>query len=103
MTRNLGSRSAIATGLLGLPLAISLGFAGCNDTTSKKQVKVKPPAPTPVAQAAKPDFVREPLPFDRTLPDYAALQPAVRPSIDILVEKVEGAYNTGQKYLKAGD
>jgi hypothetical protein len=55
-----------------------------------------------VAQA-KPDFVRESLPFDRPLPDYAALQPTVRPSIDILVEKVEAAYNTGQKYLKAGD
>ena len=25
--------------------------------------------------AAKPDFVRESLPFDRPLPDYAALQP----------------------------
>ena len=103
MTRNLGTRAVIAVGLLGLPVAISLGIAGCNGTTSTKQVKARPPAATPVAQAAKPDFVREPLPFDRVLPDYAALQPMVRPSIDILVEKVEAAYNTGQKYLKAGD
>jgi len=103
MRRTAMTRGSITAGLLGLSLAVSAGFAGCNGTTSTKQVKARPPAPTPVAQAAKPDFVREPLPFDRPLPDYAALQPTVRPSIDILVKKVEAAYNTGQKYLKAGD
>ncbi len=102
MTRNLASRAVIAVGLLGLPVAISLGFSGCNDS-STKQAKVRPPAATPTAQAVAPGFAREPLPFDRALPDYAALQPMVRPAIDILVEKVEAAYNTGQKYLKAGD
>ena len=103
MRRTAATRSSTTVGLLGLSLAISAGFAGCNGTTSTKQVKARPPAPTPVAQAPKPDFVREPLPFTRELPNYSALQPAVRPSIDILVEKVEAAYNTGQKYLKAGD
>ncbi len=103
MRRTAATRDSITVGLLGLSLAISAGFAGCNGTTSTKQVKARPPAPTPVAQAAKPDFVHEQLPFTRQLPDYNALQPAVRPSIDILVEKVEAAYNTGQKYLKAGD
>src|SRR5262249_34288318 len=100
---NLTTRAVLAMGMLGLALAAALGFAGCNDTTPQKQVKVRPPAPTPVAQAAKPDFVREALPFTRQLPDYAALQPMMRPSIDILVEKVEAAYNNGQKYMKAGD
>jgi membrane-bound lytic murein transglycosylase D len=102
MRQLLATRGTIAVGLLGLPLAISLGFAGCNGTTSTKQAKARPPAATPVAQKAKPEFVRESLPLTRQLPDYSALQP-VRPSIDILVEKVEAAYNTGQKYLKAGD
>ncbi|MGA8144821.1 MAG: LysM peptidoglycan-binding domain-containing protein [Candidatus Acidiferrales bacterium] len=81
-------------------LAVSLGLAGCDDT-SKKQVKVRPPAATPVAAA--PEIVREPLPYTEPPTDYSAIQTPVRPSIDVLVEKVEAAYNTGQKELKAGD
>ena len=96
-------RGLIIAGLIALPLAGSLGITGCNDTGSTKKVKARTPAATPVPQAAKPEVAREALPFTRQLSDYTALQPMERPSIDILVEKVESAYKTGQKYLKAGD
>lgn len=97
-------RWELAAGPLGFLLMVLLGPAGCDDT-SKKQVKVKPPAATPQkpGTATAPEIVREPLPHERYLPDYEALQPAIRPAIDILVEKVEAAYNNGQKDLKAGD
>jgi len=87
---------------LAFLLAATFGFAGCDDT-SKKQVKVRPPAVTPTSQAQAPEAIRETLPLDRRLPDYAALQPPARPAIDVLIEKVEAAYNDGQKNLKSGD
>jgi membrane-bound lytic murein transglycosylase D len=104
MRLDLATRSLTAAGLLVVSLALSVGFAGCNGS-STKQVKTRPPAATPMPATPKtaPEFVRESLPLNRRLPDYAALQPPVRPEIDILVDKVEAAYNTGQKYLKAGD
>ena len=89
---------------LSVLLLVSLGPAGCDDT-SKKQVKARPPAATPQnpGAAALPESVRESLPLEKQLPYYDALQPSVRPAIDILVDKVEAAYNNGQKDLKAGD
>src|ERR1700719_1028107 len=104
MRLDLATRSATAAELLAVSLALSLGFVGCNGS-STKQVKARPPAATPMPAIPKtaPEFVRESLPVNRRLPDYAALQSPVRPAIDILVDKVEAAYNTGQKYLKAGD
>jgi len=83
-------------------LVVALGFAGCDDS-GKKQAKVHPPAATPTNQAAAPEFVREALPLDRQLPNYALLEPLARPAIDVLVEKVQTAYYEGQKYLKSAD
>src|SRR6201997_5642286 len=106
MSREPGLRSrwGLAAFPLRLFLLVSLGPAGCDDT-SKKQASGKPPAVTPQNPGATtaPEFVRESLPFTRQLPDYDALQQPVRPAIDILVDKVESAYNNGQKDLKAGD
>ena len=95
------SRALVAAAALAGLLVMSLGFASCDDT-SKKQVKARPPAATPVAAAA-PDAVHQALPLTDQVPDYAALQTPVRPAIDILVEKVQAAYNTGEKEMKAGD
>ncbi len=80
-------------------MTLSLGFAGCDDT-SKKQVKAHPPAATPVAA---PDVVAESLPFSGHAVDFALIQPPPRPAIDVLVDKVQTAYNLGEKELKAGD
>src|SRR5450755_221547 len=80
-------------------LAVALGFAGCDDT-SKKKVKARPPAATPVAA---PDVVSESLPLSGLSVDFALIQPPPRPAIDVLVDKVQAAYNIGEKELKAGE
>jgi hypothetical protein len=98
MTRRIRSRIGIAT---AGALAFSLGFVGCDDT-SKKQVKAHPPAATPIA-ATSPEFVRESFPFTGHTVDFSMIQAPVRPAIDILVDKVQAAYDTGQKELKARD
>jgi membrane-bound lytic murein transglycosylase D len=98
MTRRITGRTGIAT---AGALALSLGFVGCDDT-SKKQVRAHPPAATPVA-AVSPEFVRESLPFTGHTVDFSMIQAPVRPAIDILVDKVQAAYDTGQKELKARD
>lgn len=80
-------------------LAVAMGFAGCDDT-SKKQVKARPPAATPMAAPAA---ASESLPFSGHTVDFALIQAPPRPAIDVLVDKVQAAYNIGEKELKAGD
>ncbi|HKV04403.1 MAG TPA: LysM peptidoglycan-binding domain-containing protein [Candidatus Acidoferrales bacterium] len=80
-------------------LAGALYLGGCNDT-AKKPVQAHPPvaAPEPV-----PAFVREPLPLPRSPRASATLAVDSRPAIDILVAKVQAAYDAGKSEYKAGD
>jgi membrane-bound lytic murein transglycosylase D len=101
MTMRVG---AAAAGALTVLLALTVGLGGCDDT-SKKQVKAHPPAATPVRPSsdAVPESVYEALPLTQHAVDFSLLQAPVRPAIDVLVDKVQAAYTTGQKNLKAGD
>jgi|HubBroStandDraft_6_1064221.scaffolds.fasta_scaffold00378_10 membrane-bound lytic murein transglycosylase D len=76
----------------------SLFLAGCQET-GPKQVKVKAPAPVPVAA---PDYANQPLPFpDR--PIYLASLLDARPAMDVLVEEVQASYDDGQREYHAGN
>src|ERR1700735_2753698 len=75
-------------------------LAGCEDTVSSKQAKVRPPAATPVQVPAS---VREALPFPEHPVHFASLQSDPRPAIDILVAKVQASFDEGQKKYKAGN
>jgi membrane-bound lytic murein transglycosylase D len=75
-------------------------LAGCEDTVSSKQAKVRPPAATP---APVPAFVHEALPFPEHPVYLAPLQSDPRPAIDILVAAVQQSFDKGQKKYKAGD
>lgn len=74
-------------------------LAACDDSV-KNQAKAKAPAATP---APVPDYVREPLPFPARPLQMTQLVPALRPQIDVLVEKVRSSFEAGQKKYKAGD
>src|SRR5271154_5494416 len=78
--------------------AATLPLAGCEQTATK-QVRVNPPAATPVPA---PDYARLPLPLPESAIQWALLTPAVRPEIDVLVDKVQDSYDAGQSELKAG-
>jgi membrane-bound lytic murein transglycosylase D len=75
-------------------------LASCDDS-AKKTVQVRPPAATP-APAPAPDYVRQPLPFPKPPVSFALLAPEVRPEVDVLVAKVQAAYDAGQNEVKAG-
>jgi len=75
-------------------------LAGCEDTISSKQAKVRPPAATP---APVPAFLHEALPFPEHPAYLAPLQNDPRPAIDILVAAVQQSFDKGQKKYKAGD
>jgi len=81
--------------LVGIAVVILL--AGCDESV-KQTAKVHPPAPAPAPARAErtvplPILVREPVPFLTTEP---------RPGIHSLIEKVEAAYEAGQRDYQAG-
>ncbi|MGC1912189.1 MAG: LysM peptidoglycan-binding domain-containing protein [Candidatus Acidiferrales bacterium] len=86
---------------IGILMAAGVVFlAGCDETVSSKQAKAHIPAATP---APAPAFRHEPLPFPTNRADYAALSPAPRPAIDILIVKIQAAFDAGQKEYLAGN
>src|SRR5271154_6683398 len=72
-------------------------LAGCDDS-AKNPVQVRPPAVTP---APTPDYAVQPLPLPQHAIAAYAFFPEQRPAIDILVERVQTAYDAGQKEFKA--
>ena len=91
MTRRTGWTAIAAVGIVAL--------AACNDTVSSKQAKAHPPAATP---APVPEIAREPLPFPEHTVFLTSLYDT-RPSIDILIDKVQVIFDTAQKEYKSGD
>jgi membrane-bound lytic murein transglycosylase D len=78
-------------------------LAGCDDSATK-QVKVQPPAAAPVpAQAPTSQVVLQPLPIPSHPVTFAALKPAARPAIDIVVAQAQASYDAGQSAFKAKD
>jgi membrane-bound lytic murein transglycosylase D len=73
--------------------------AGC-EQTAVKQVRVTPPAPAPQPVA---QIDREPLPFAGRNVVFVPLQEDSRPAIQILLENVREAYDSGQEAYKAGN
>jgi membrane-bound lytic murein transglycosylase D len=88
------TRVAFFAGLVSVVLV-----AGCDETLSSKQAKVRPPAATPSAAL---EGTREPLPLPGQLASLSALYDR-RPAIDILVDKVQASFNTAEKEYKAGE
>lgn len=72
-------------------------LAGCQDTISSKQAKVRPPAATP---APVPVAVRETLPFPEHPVHLVSLQNDPRPAIDILVAQVQSSFDEGQEEVQ---
>ncbi|HEY4949260.1 MAG TPA: LysM peptidoglycan-binding domain-containing protein [Candidatus Acidoferrales bacterium] len=98
--RVIGSTSRVRwLGWAGIAAVGILALAGCDDTVSSKQVKARPPAATP---APSPAFVHESLPFPEHTVSLASLYDT-RPSIDLLIDKVQVIFNTAQKEYKSGD
>jgi membrane-bound lytic murein transglycosylase D len=98
--RVIGSTSRVRwLGWAGIAAVGILALAGCDDTASSKQVKARPPAATP---APSPAFVHESLPFPEHTVSLASLYDT-RPSIDLLIDKVQVIFNTAQKEYKSGD
>ena len=98
--RVIGSTSRVRwLGWAGIAVVGILALAGCDDTTSSKQVKARPPAATP---APGPTFVHESLPFPDHTVSLASLYDT-RPSIDLLIDQVQVIFNTAQKEYKSGD
>jgi membrane-bound lytic murein transglycosylase D len=79
--------------------ACAVLVAGCDETLSSKQAKVRPPAATPSGAL---DLTREPLPFPQQVAPLSALYDR-RPVIDILVDKVQVSFNAAEKEYKAGE
>src|ERR1700727_3956788 len=73
--------------------------AGCDESISSKQAKVRPPAATPTATL---DSTREPLPLPAQPQPLSALYDR-RPAIDILGEKVQVSFNMAEKEYKPGE
>ncbi len=72
-------------------------LAGCNDS-AKTPVQVRPPAATP---SPTPSYAIQPLPLPQHPPLAAAWMPEQRPAIDVVVDKVQAAYDAGQREIKA--
>ena len=89
------SRFRLLTGLV----ACAILAAGCDQTLSTKQAKVRPPASTPSPTS---ESAREPLPFPDHQTPFAALYDH-RPAIDILVAKVQVSFDAAEKEYKAGE
>src|SRR5208282_277349 len=68
------------------------------DDSAKNPVQVRPPAATP---APTPNYAIQPLPFPQHAIGAHALVPEQRPAIDLLMERVQAAYDAGQREYKA--
>ena len=75
----------------------AMGIAGCEETATK-QVRVPPPAAAPA-----PSYTHQALPFTPLAPDPALEAFYARPTIDIVVDKVQASFDAGKKALEAGD
>lgn len=93
LKRNLKSRNTIWLALG----AASLLVAGCQD--SVKQVRVQPPAATPLPVAAKADI--QSLPLQPRSANLVSLSDN-RPAIDTLIDQVQANVDAGQKAFAAG-
>ena len=83
-----------AIGLVATALAVSLAaFSGCEES-AKNSAQVRQPAvtPRPAASSAVAANVGE-LPFPQNAPDFIALTPMERPSVDALIDQVEATLN----------
>jgi len=77
----------------------ALLLAGCEETSTK--VQVRPPAAVP--DPAPPTYAQERLPIpDRPL-SAVSLRLDPRPAIDILVERVQASLSTGQQDFQSGN
>jgi len=85
--------------------AATMLLAGCDETVTN-HVKARPPAAAPVPAALDAanlsSTLRQALPFPEKPRPFASVQAYPRPAIDVLVEKVQAGYNTGQSEFKAG-
>ncbi len=72
-------------------------LASCDDS-AKNPVQVRPPAATP---ASTPNYAVQPLPFPEHAIAANTLFAEQRPAIDVLIEKVQAAYDAGQREYKA--
>ena len=102
------------TEFLVIGAALALAFAsvsGCEDT-AKHAAKVRPPAAAPQPQpaqaapvatsAAEPQMPAE-LPPPENIPHLQALVTPVHPTVDLLIDRVQSAYNAGQQAYQDGD
>jgi membrane-bound lytic murein transglycosylase D len=83
----------------------ALGLSACDDTATK-QVHVRPPAATPTAASSPAPTnasFHEPLPLPVDPPDISSFGSDRRPTIDVLVAKVQAAVDAGQQAFQAGD
>jgi len=76
-----------------------LFLAGCEQTATK-EVHVQPPANAPVAPMVS---SQQPLPLSPNPAFEIALVARPRPSIDVLIEKVQSFYDAGEAEYKAGN
>ena len=81
--------------------AAAIALAGCEETATK-EVHVRPPATAP-APAPAADFARQPLPFSSRPIDPSSQAFYPRPTIDILVDKVQAGLDAGEQALQAGN
>ncbi|HEV2299652.1 MAG TPA: LysM peptidoglycan-binding domain-containing protein [Candidatus Acidoferrales bacterium] len=95
--------------LIGAAFALALAsISGCEDS-AKHAAKVRPPAAAPQPQPAqsapatppKPQMPEE-LPNPKDIPDLQPVVSQPQSTVDLLVEKVQSAYNAGQQAYEAG-
>jgi len=79
--------------------AAGICLAGCEETATK-QVHVPPPAAAP---APPPSYARQPLPVNPPALDPGMVAFLQRPAIDMLVDKVQASYDSGEQALQAGN
>ncbi len=80
-------------------LAAGTCFLASCDDSAKKPLQLRPPPATP---PPTPEYAFQPLPLPQHAIAAHALAPEQRPAIDILVERVQAAYDAGQREFKAG-
>ncbi len=79
-----------------LAVALLLGLTGCEES-ARRPVQVRPPAPAPPARVAVGT-----LPVDVRRAQVIPLQLQPPNGVEILIEKVEGAFQAGEQNYKAG-
>ena len=84
--------------IVWIVLAAGTCFLASCDDSAKNPVQVRPPAATPTPA---PDYAVQPLPFPEHAIAANALLTQQRPAIDVLMVKVQAAYDAGQREYKA--